>query len=723
MKLQVIKRNGSLEEFNSTKIYNAIMKAGCAVGLESLDDFSIDAETMAKDVADLVLDLGTSEIPLETIQDLIEIELCDYPAVAKEFILYREKHRQEREKALKYKKIIKDRAINPEESDAKQNANVDECSFSGRMYEASEALWKETALEDFMSKEAAVLHKDGKLYYHDLSRYAIGQHNCLQLSLSYIFEHGLKTRQSHLRPPSRFASACQQIAVIMQIISQCQYGGISEPHLDRTLKPFLQKSRDRIDRKFPYLSKEDKEKMLNDEIEQGAEALVANLSSLQSRSGSQLPFSSINYGADSDPDAIRIACAITNAMIDGVGPNHITPPFPILCYQVKKGVNRYPTDPGYKSFKLAIKCMTMRLTPQIVNLDSSVAHSDENNPDTWLTAMGCRTQLGKDRFDKENPYNRVGRGNLSPHTIVPVSLGIKYGICQGLRQKPDLDNFRKEFDYLLNKAEESLICRAHLIFNQKMSSAYEMYVNHVWAGDYEYDPNATVYEVLKHGTLAIGIVGWAETLVALFGENHYKNDAAREFLKEMTIKLNTFCAEASERNNLNFAAYATPAEGLSRTAMVKLQELYGDKIKGVTDHKYVTNSYHIPVTQEIDVFEKIKIEAEFAKYYTGGNICYVEFDSTAIHNLDAIEEVINYALDNDIPYFAINFPLDYCNNCGFSGEIPEEICPQCHEGKIIRLRRVTGYISAGDYRDSMNVGKQAEVEDRVKHTKGVQVQL
>lgn len=331
--------------------------------------------------------------------------------------------------------------------------------------------------------------------------------------------------------------------------------------------------------------------------------------------------------------------------------------------------------------------------------------------------------MGYDRYNLEQPYNRVGRGNLAPHTIVPVALGIKYGICQGKRKKPDLEGFRREFNYLLKKAEESLLIRANLIFNQKMSAAYEMYVNHVWKANYEYDPNKYVKEVLVHGSLVIGCVGWAETLVALFGKNQYESKEAADFLMEMTKKMNLYCKEASERNNLNFASYATPAEGLSRTAMEKLQKRFGNEIKGVTDHEYITNSYHIPVTQEIDIFDKIKEEAKYAKYYTGGNICYVEFDSTAINNTKAVEDIINFAMDQDIPYFALNFPLDYCGECGYTDEITDDKCPQCDGDNIIRLRRVTGYISAGDYRSSMNIGKQHEVEDRVKHTKGVKVEI
>ena len=179
-------------------------------------------------------------------------------------------------------------------------------------------------------------------------------------------------------------------------------------------------------------------------------------------------------------------------------------------------MNKKPTDPNYDLYRLAIECAARRLTPNFVNCDSSVCHENPNDPDTELTAMGCRTQMGRDIYSEGDPYNRIGRGNLAPVTIIPVELGIKYGVVTGKRDKPDLEGFEHAFDYLLKKAEESLLIRANIMFKQKMKVAYEMYVNHVWKGTYDYDDEASVYEVLKHGTLVIGVLGWAETLCALF---------------------------------------------------------------------------------------------------------------------------------------------------------------------------------------------------------------
>lgn len=726
----VVKRNGTTEEFDRNKIFKAALKAAIASDVEGFDRW---AEIIATDIERLLIGAETETVSVEEIQDLIEIDLyaiASAPAVAKAFILFREKRKQERDKANRYAQIIKSRAISPEESNNKANANLDENSFSGRMYEASEDLWKETALDDFMPTEIAQLHNDGELYQHDLARFALGQHNCLTVNMKPLLDNGFVTRHVTLRTPSKFSVACQQVAVIFQILSQHQFGGIASGHIDRDLAPYVAKSRKKLQDKYANMhGMTDAERAayvqsdLEDELKQGAEALVHNLATLQSRPGAQLPFSSLNLGADTSEDG-RLACAaILQAMINGVGPHHTTPPFPILCFQVKAGINKNVGDPNYDLKRLAIKCATMRLTPNFVNLDCSITNSDPDDPDTWLTAMGCRTQMGKDRFNTEQPYNRVGRGNLAPATIIPVAIGIKHGICQGKREKPDLDGFRRDFEYLLKKCEESLLIRANLMFKQKMKNAFEMYANPAWKCDYKYDENASVYEVLKHGTLAVGQLGWAETLVALFGAHHGESKEAKEFLLEMTKRVNEFCVEASDRNNLNFAAYYTPAENLCYTAMNKLIKRFG-QIRGVTDHEFLTNSIHIPVFYDIDVFDKLKEEGNFASLATGGNICYVEFDATAVHNLEAVEQVVDFAMEQNIPYFAFNFPLDECTVCGHTGEIPAEGCPECGapDAAINRLRRVTGYITS-DYRRAFNAGKQAEVHRRTKHTKGVEVTL
>ena len=318
--------------------------------------------------------------------------------------------------------------------------------------------------------------------------------------------------------------------------------------------------------------------------------------------------------------------------------------------------------------------------------------------------------LGYDRHGLG--YKRVGRGNNVPNTIILPKLGIEYGICLGKRETPDLEGFWNAFEDTLKLAEQGLLERFAIMISQSAAAAPFMYDNGTIA-DGQKCTNS-VYESLKHNTLAIGYIGIAEMCQALFGVNHAKSKEAHAFALSVVQRINEFAREASDRNDLNFSCYATPAEGLCSTALRALRKQYG-VIAGVTDRDYLTNSHHVPVWEEVDIFEKLEIEAPFCKYPTGGCITYVELDSTFVKNTKAIEQIIDYAFQKlDIPYLAFNFPIDTCKDCGYQGEFNDH-CPECGSENIQQLRRVTGYLTT-DYH-KFNAGKQAEVLQRVKHSK------
>lgn len=319
--------------------------------------------------------------------------------------------------------------------------------------------------------------------------------------------------------------------------------------------------------------------------------------------------------------------------------------------------------------------------------------------------------LGYDRFS--DSYNRVGRGNLVPNTMILPKLGIEYGICLGERETADLDGFWNAFENLLKLCEQGLLERFKIMCEQDTSAAPFMYQNGTMI-----DSDAAkedIYLALRHQTLAMGYIGIAETMTALFGKNHAEDEDVHAFALKIVKRINEYAAEASERNNLNFSCYATPAEGLCSTALKVLRKQYGI-IKGVTDRDWITNSHHVPVWMEMDIFRKLEIEAPFCKYPTGGCITYGELDSTAMQNTKAIEQIIDYAFKTlDIPYLALNFPLDACLECGCQGEF-NDCCPECGSENIQQLRRVTGYLSTDWHK--FNEGKQAECNARKKHLKG-----
>ena len=449
--------------------------------------------------------------------------------------------------------------------------------------------------------------------------------------------------------------------------------------------------------------------MLEKEGKQAAQGLYHNLNTLESRQGSQVPFTSINLGRDTTPEGKLVTKWMLEASLDGIGKFHLTSIFPISIFQYKVGCNVNKNDANYDLKQLALKSMSKRIYPNWCNCDWSQAHEDLENPDTYFSTMGCRTMLSYDKHGLG--YIRQGRGNNVPNTIILPKLGIEFGICLGKREKPDLEGFWNAFEETLKLTEKGLLERFEIMIKQSPKAAPFMYQNNTIQGARECKEN--VCNALKHNTLAIGYIGIAEMCVALFGKNHVEDSNAHKFALSVVKRINEFAKEASERNDLNFSCYATPAENLCRTALKALRKQYGI-IENVTSHEYLTNSHHVPVWEKVSIYEKLICEAPFCQYPTGGNITYVELDSTFVKNLKAVEDVIDFAFQElDIPYLAFNFPIDSCLNCGYQGEFNDS-CPVCHSKNIQQLRRVTGYLTC-DYHN-FNDGKIAEVEERVKHS-------
>ena len=274
-------------------------------------------------------------------------------------------------------------------------------------------------------------------------------------------------------------------------------------------------------------------------------------------------------------------------------------------------------------------------------------------------------------------------------------------------KEDNIEIFMHILDKKIHEAKDMLIERFEWICSQNPKSAKFMYENNVMAG---YD-GKDIRSALKHGTLAIGQLGLAETLQILIGKDH-TTEEGMNLAKRIEKLFKDRCSEFKEQYKLNFGVYFSPAENLCYTAMQKFKSRYGE-IPNVSDKDFFTNSMHVPVWEKMTPFEKIDIESQLTSYSSAGCITYVELSSSVQHNLEALEEIVNYAMDKDIPYFAINVPNDMCTNCGYTDEI-NNVCPMCGCPNIRRLRRVTGYLT-GDYTEAFNKGKQQEVEMRVKH--------
>lgn len=323
--------------------------------------------------------------------------------------------------------------------------------------------------------------------------------------------------------------------------------------------------------------------------------------------------------------------------------------------------------------------------------------------------------MSTDRHAPKGTTDRTGRGNLAPATMILPELGIKYGICKGERTKPDLEGFNKELVELIHHTKDHLLDRFEIMCKQSMKAAPFMYDNRLYKGtEEEYEEckrTGSLYPLLKHSSLVIGYLGISEMCQALFGKTHDEDEEVYEFALNVVKTINTMCKEFSEKYDLNFGTYSTPAESLSHTAMKRCQQRHGI-IEKVTDKEYFTNSHHVDVTHKITIERKINLESKFNELATAGCITYVELDSKVLGNPSAVESIINYAMDNNIIYMAINFPINTCLDCGYSdGEI--DVCPDCNSTNIEKLGRVTGYLSS-DYRN-FNKGKKEEFLARTKH--------
>lgn len=763
----VIKRDGTNAHFRIEKIFNVLDKAFGSKEMETPVEVYDFIKDWSNNYEDEIVDV-------ETIQDKIEKYLMRYyPCVAKNFIIYRAEHKAMREEKSQLTKDVEKKLL--AKNVENQNANVDEYSFGGRMGEVTRVVTKDYALKYCMSKKSKNNHLNNEIYIHDLDSYAAGMHNCLSIPFDDLLAKGFHTRQTDVRAANSINTAMQLVAVIFQLQSLQQFGGVSATHLDWTMEPYVKKSffkhyiqryledqKEFLDldiedmvfsdydetiisengkkyvisrNKFDDWCDEHRDEMLERlsltkedfyfdnkeklnpvyyqsakkntliELKQAVEGMYHNLNTLQSRSGNQLPFTSINYGTCTSPEGRVVIKSLIQGSIKGVGKFHKTPIFPCGIFQYMKGVNDKPGTPNYDLYMMALQSTAKRLYPNYANVDwSGNAGYDINDPRTYFSTMGCRTANGMDI----NGFGQLkdGRGNICPVTIIMPTLAME--------ADRDVEKFMKLLDKKIGEAKDMLIERFEWICSQSPKSADFMYTNGTMAG---YIPEEGLRSALKHGTLAIGQLGLAETLQILIGKNQL-TDEGMALAKRIEQLFKDRCAQFKQEYKLNFGVYYTPAENLCYTALKKFRDKYG-VIENVSDREYFTNSIHVPVWEKVTPFEKIDIESQLTGYSSAGCITYVELPSTVLHNIEALETIVNYAMNHDIPYFAVNTPNDLCDDCGYQGEIGET-CPQCGGTNIKRLRRVTGYLT-GDYKTAFNLGKQDEVKDRVKHNKEVRV--
>ena len=508
---KILKRDGRQVNFDARKIENAILKAFVAVDGE----ISEYAEEKAKNIAQYIEENCADRTPVEEIQDLVEKGLMSTKRkdVARAYITYRNERTKVRNEKSNLQQKITEKILASNVQN--QNANVDEYSFGGRRGEAMNEYMKDYALNYIMSDMAKRNHLRNEIYTHDLDSYAVGMHNCLSIPFDDLLAKGFNTRQADVRPAGSINTAFQLVAVIFQLQSLQQFGGVSATHLDWTMVPYVRKSfnkhfcdgliyieeqpeqveayknpsgnkvedisiEDNWYKDFPKSYKYAMDKTER-ELQQAVEGMYHNLNTLQSRSGNQLPFTSINYGTCTLPEGRMVIKALLEGSIKGTGKFHKTSIFPCGIFQCMKGVNRAPRDPNYDLFKLALKSTAQRLYPNYANVDwSGNAGYDINDPKTYFSTMGCRTANGWDINGLGQ--QKDGRGNICPVTIILPTLAMEaLTYAKDDSEEAAVEMFMTILDRKINEARDQLIERYEYICSQPISSAKFMYENGLMA--------------------------------------------------------------------------------------------------------------------------------------------------------------------------------------------------------------------------------------------------
>lgn len=767
----IVKRDGRTVPFESGKIEQAIARALAASGSQK------GAET-ARDLAAVVThELETSEaIPtspsVEQVQDVVERVLIEkgFVLTAKAYILYRAERSRVREMNTRLMKTYKDITFSDAiDSDIKrENANIDGDSAMGSMLKFGSEGAKQFYDMYVLNPKHAEAHRAGDIHIHDLDFLTLTT-TCCQIDLLKLFENGFSTGHGVLREPEDISSYSALCCIAIQANQNDQHGGQSIVNFDYGMAPGVKKTykkrfRDNVSRLLDashdiedadtltramlaaveeetglYPEMEEKEAfdtaliaqltqhMTQDEAKkllksvrkfsgkeiiratyQAMEALVHNLNTMNSRAGAQVPFSSINYGMDTSPEGRLVMEQLLLATEAGLGRGE-TPIFPIQIFRVKEGVNYNPEDPNYDLFRLAIRCSAKRLFPNFSFLDApyNLKYYKPGHPETEVGYMGCRTRVLANAYDSGEEV-APRRGNLSFTSINLPRIAIE--------AKGDIPWFYEELECKMDLVFDQLNERFEIIARKKVYNFPFLMGQHVWKDSEKLKWDDEVREVLKHGTLTMGFIGLAETLVALRGKHHGESEESQNLGLEIVGFMRRYLDKKSEEHKLNYTLIATPAEGLSGRFVRLDREKFGP-IPGVTDRDYYTNSFHIPVHFPISAFKKISLEAPYHALTNAGHITYVEMDGDPLKNLDAFEKIVRHMHDTGVGYGSINHPVDRDPVCGYNGIIGDT-CPQCgrseEEHKFERIRRITGYLVGTT--DRFNNAKQAEESERVKHS-------
>ena len=729
----VEKRDGRIVGYNEEKIKAAIRKAMLAT--EKGED-----EPLIQTISDRIGMTGCEKLTVEEIQDRVEIELMKSKRkdVAKRYIAYRDQRSIARQAKTRdmFLEIIE--AKNNDIT--RENANMNTDSPAGMMMKFASETTKPFVDDYLLSDEVKNAVRNNLIHIHDKDYYPTKSLTCVQHPLDKILKNGFMAGHGESRPAKRIETASVIACISLETAQNEMHGGQAIPALDFYLAPFVRASFKEEVKNLEQLTGEDlpdlydaaikdylrkpldglegKERYLQhavnktvDRVHQSMEAFIHNMNTIHSRGGNQVVFSSVNYGTDTSAEGRCVIRELLNSTYEGVG-NGATAIFPIQIWKKKRGVSYLPEDPNYDLYQLACKVTARRFFPNFLNLDASFNRDEawkEDDPNRYLhevATMGCRTRVFENRYGEKTS---VGRGNLSFSTVNIVRIALE--VMNIADKQERIDKFFHRLDQVLDITARQLDERFQF---QKTALAkqFPLVMSVLWNHSEELGPNDTIEKVINQGTLGIGFIGLAETLIALIGKHHGESDEAQELGLKIVTRMRDRVQEYCEKYGHNYSVLATPAEGLSGKFTKVDRKAFGI-VPGVTDKDYYTNSNHVPVYYHCSPRHKAKIEAPYHDLTRGGHIFYVEIDGDATHNEEAIMQIVDMMDKYDIGYGSVNHNRNHCPNCGYeNADKNQHSCPKCGTN-FETIQRITGYLVGTT--DRWNSGKLAELRDRVVH--------
>ncbi len=729
----VEKRDGRVVGYNEEKIKAAIRKA--MLQTESGED-----EALIQRISDRVGFSGTDRMTVEEIQDRVEFELMKSARkdVAKRYIAYRDQRSIARR--AKTREVFLE-IIEAKSNDiTRENANMNADSPAGMMMKFASETTKPFVDDYLLSAEVKQAVKNNYIHIHDKDYYPTKSLTCVQHPLDRILENGFIAGHGESRPAKRIETAAVLACISLETAQNEMHGGQAIPAFDFYLAPFVRASFIEEVKTLEALTGRDLNHLYDSEIDdylrrnldglddderlkqhainrtvgrvhQAMEAFIHNMNTIHSRGGNQVVFSSINYGTDTSAEGRCVIREILQTTYEGVG-NGATAIFPIQIWKKKRGVSYLPEDRNYDLYRLACKVSARRFFPNFLNLDATFNRDEAwhaDDPERYLhevATMGCRTRVYENRYGEKTS---VGRGNLSFTTINIVRLAIE--VMSIANPEERISKFFQKLDHVLELTARQLDERFQF---QKTALAkqFPMVMTALWNGASSLRPDQTIEPVINQGTLGIGFIGLAETLIALTGHHHGESEEAQQLGLRIITHMRDRALEFSDQYEHNYSILATPAEGLAGRFTKRDRKTFGI-IPGVTDKDYYTNSNHVPVYYHCSPRHKARIEAPYHDLTRGGHIFYVEIDGDATHNEEAIAQIVDLMDRHNIGYGSVNHNRNHCPRCGYENADTEQTeCPKCGV-RFETIQRITGYLVGTT--DRWNSGKLAELHDRVTH--------